>query len=269
MLSEKDLQQLKGLGIDVQVVEQQIKNFITGFPSMKVIKPASLNDGIYRINEEEITYHLDNFYHYLEGKKIVKFVPASGAASRMFKDLFSYLGDENPGESGSIQKFIKNINKFAFLEDLENALKSDGKNLQNLLTQENYKEIIEYVLTGKGLNYGNLPKALIKFHKYEDGNRVALEEHMVEGAVYCKQSDNKVHILFSVSPEHEELFERKIQEVRGKYENHFNVSYVISYSEQKHSTDTIAVDLENKPFREADGTILFRPGGHGALLENL
>ena len=125
------------------------------------------------------------------------------------------------------------------------------------------------VLTEEGLNYGNLPKGLLKFHGYTDGNRTSFEEHCVEGALYAKQSDNSINIHFTVSPEHQEKFEEHLGEIQSKYEKQFNANYTIAFSQQKAATDTIAVTPENEPFRKEDGSLLFRPGGHGALIANL
>ena len=169
-----------------------------------------------------------------------------------------------------IKKFFDHVSEFAFFEDLNNVcLKNEGKDIASLVGDGCYKAVIDNLLNSKGLNYGKLPKGLLKFHKYDDGNRTPLEEHLVEGALYASGKDGIVNIHFTVSPEHRLLFEQLVADVSEKYEKKFNVKYNISFSEQKKSTDTVAATMDNEPFRTNDGKILFRPGGHGALIENL
>ncbi len=136
------------------------------------------------------------------------------------------------------------------------------------MDEKRFKDIVANLLTTPGLNYGSLPKGLLKFHKYAEGARTPLEEHLVEGALYACSSTGKVNVHFTVSSEHHELFEKLVNEKMPEYAKKFGVEYNISFSEQKPSTDTIAADSDNKPFRE-DGKLVFRPGGHGALIENL
>ena len=205
-----------------------------------------------------------------EGKKIVKFVPASGAASRMFKNMFAFLTADYDVPTTDFEKtFFDNVVKFAFYPAL-NAMceKNEGKNIEALMGEGNYKAVVANLLESKGLNYGQLPKGLLLFHSYEDGARTPLEEHLVEGALYA-DSKGMVHIHYTVSPEHRALFEKKVADTKEKYEKAYNVKYDITFSEQKPSTDTIAVNPDDTPFRNADGSLLFRPGGHGALIENL
>jgi hypothetical protein len=183
----------------------------------------------------------------------------------MFKSLFAFLDDPKKVQNVDIQKFIENIRQFAFYEDLEEAFKKSGKTIEQVSSEEK----IAYLLEQKGLNYGNLPKGLLRFHQYADSNRFAVEEHLVEGANYGKSAENKVFIHFTVSPEHQNDFVKALKHVTKKYETKFGVDYEIDFSQQKTSTDTIAVNLDNTPFRNADGSLLFRPAGHGALIENL
>ena len=209
-------------------------------------------------------------YKASSGKQIVKFVPASGAASRMFKDLFEFLdAPYSVPTSGFEKKFFGEIEKFAFYNDLDAmCLKNEGQPLAALLSEGKYKSIVENLLKPKGLNYGNLPKGLLKFHKYSDTSRTPVEEHLMEGYLYAKNDKEEVNIHFTVSPEHRILFDDLIKKKKQKFENELHVKYDVTFSEQKTSTDTIAVDADNEPFRE-NGKLLFRPGGHGALIENL
>ncbi|UZR93494.1 DUF4301 family protein [Chondrinema litorale] len=276
--SDTDLSQLQSLGIKTETAGEQIENFKKGFPFLKLIKPATIGDGILKLDDSQIADFEKLFDTSSKSKKVVKFVPASGAASRMFKALFgfmeSYEGTEEAYEAftakkGAVFSFFKELEKFAFYEELKQTLENKGMLLEKMQLEREYPEILANYLTEKGMNYGSLPKGLLQFHNYEDGSRTPVEEHMVEGANYCKDDNGLVRIHLTVSPEHESKFKEKIESVRSKYEEAFNVKFDISFSQQKKSTDTIAVDMENEPFRNEDGSILFRPGGHGALLENL
>ncbi len=266
MFTEKDLQQFKEKNISEEQVLNQIKIFEKGFKFMNIIAPATVGNGILKPEKQEINDFIKEYEEIQNSEKIVKFVPASGAASRMFKELFSVLNGEkdiNKDKSfNSAYNFIQNIEKFAFYEDLKNTC-NDNTDLKT-----EYKKVFSCLLSESGLNYGNLPKGLLKFHKYKNENRTPVQEHLTEGAKYAS-SGNKVFIHFTVSPEHRVLFEKHTEQTKEKYENFLNTKFEIGYSVQKTSTDTIAVDLNNKAFRNPDGSILFRPGGHGALIENL
>lgn len=220
--------------------------------------------------EVQKTY-LDAWEAYTQtDKTVVKFVPASGAASRMFKNMFEFLGaDYNVPQTDFEKKFFEKIEHFAFYDDLNAAcLKTKGKDIPTLLNEGDYKAVVAALLESAGLNYGSLPKGLLKFHKYEDGSRTPVEEHLVEGALYAANRNGKVNVHFTVSPEHRAFFKALIEEKAALYAKKYGVDYNITFSEQKPSTDTIAADMNNQPFRDK-GQLLFRPGGHGALIENL
>ena len=271
MLSPKDLEQIERKGISEQQIKKELEEFKTGFPFLKLDAAASIGNGIIATSTEDVKRYTEAWNAYkAEGKKIVKFVPASGAASRMFKNMFAFLTADYDVPTTDFEKtFFDNVVKFAFYPAL-NAMceKNEGKNIEALMGEGNYKAVVANLLEAKGLNYGQLPKGLLLFHSYEDGARTPLEEHLVEGALYA-DSKGMVHIHYTVSPEHRALFEKKVADTKEKYEKAYNVKYDITFSEQKPSTDTIAVNPDDTPFRNADGSLLFRPGGHGALIENL
>lgn len=271
MLSPKDLEQIERKGISEQQIKKELEEFKTGFPFLKLDAAASIGNGIIATSAEDVKRYTEAWNAYkAEGKKIVKFVPASGAASRMFKNMFAFLTADYDVPTTDFEKtFFDNVVKFAFYPTL-NAMceKNEGKNIEALMGEGNYKAVVANLLEAKGLNYGQLPKGLLLFHSYEDGARTPLEEHLVEGALYA-DSKGMVHIHYTVSPEHRTLFEKKVADTKDKYEKAYNVKYDITFSEQKPSTDTIAVNPDDTPFRNADGSLLFRPGGHGALIENL
>mgnify|MGYP000075596691 CR=1 FL=1 len=167
------------------------------------------------------------------------------------------------------KKFFSRVHNFAFYDELNEAcVKNTGKDIDTLIAEKNYKAVVANLLESAGLNYGALPKGLLKFHRYEDGVRTPLEEHLVEGALYAAGKTGQVNVHFTVSTEHRALFQQLVDEKVAAYSSRFGVQYQVSFSEQKPSTDTVAADMENKPFRD-NGKLLFRPGGHGALIENL
>lgn len=261
MLTQEDKAFLEKKGISEEKLNAQLNCFRTGFPWLKLAGAASPGNGITIPSETEKKDYLSAWDAYLEGSgKVLKFVPASGAASRMFKNLFEYLDNEK--KTDFIQKFEENIDKFAFIDDLKAAISKNGGD-------SSVKTAIATLLGEEGLSYGKLPKGLLKFHKYEDGARTPVEEHLVEGALYAGGKNGNVNVHFTVSPEHRPLFEALVAKVAPKYEKKFGVKYSVSFSEQKASTDTVAANPDNTPFRGKDGKILFRPGGHGALIENL
>lgn len=273
MLTHEDKELLAKKGISEEKIAEQLACFEKGFPFLKLSAAASVeNGGIMRADEKECEQYLAAWDAYKDGeKKIVKFVPASGAASRMFKNMFEFLGaDYDKPTTDFEKKFFDHIHDFAFYNDLNAAcMDNTGKNIDALLSEQNYKAIVSNLLEAAGLNYGALPKGLLKFHRYADGVRTPLEEHLVEGALYAAGKNGEVNVHFTVSTEHRALFEKLVAAKVGEYEAKYGTKFHISFSEQKPSTDTVAADMDNKPFRDKDGKLLFRPGGHGALIENL
>ncbi len=270
MLLPSDETILKERGISKQQIESQLQNFVTGFPFLEIRSAASINNGITIIQPENQQKLLEEWETYrLSDAEVLKFVPASGAASRMFKDLFSFLEkDDNSPSTEFEKKFFSDIRKFAFYDDLNDAcIKNEAKTIPELIAGGQFKDVVSDLLNSNGLSYGSLPKGLLKFHSYPSGKRTPLQEHLVEGALYARSKD-KVNIHFTVSAEHRALFEKHLHESLPEYEKEFGVSFHVGFSEQKPSTDTIAADSDNQPFRD-NGKLLFRPGGHGALIENL
>ena len=271
MITLQDKELLAKKGISEEQIAEQLACFEKGFPYLKLSAAASVEQGILAPDADEQKKYLNAWEAYTQtDKTVVKFVPASGAASRMFKNLFEFLGAEYDAPQSDFEKtFFGKIGKFAFYDDLNAAcLKTTGKDIPALIAAGNYKAVVAALLESAGLNYGALPKGLLKFHKYEDGSRTPLEEHLVEGALYAANKSGKVNVHFTVSPEHRALFKALVDEKAAAYARKYGVDYNISFSEQKPSTDTVAADMENKPFRD-NGKLLFRPGGHGALIENL
>ncbi|MBN2482084.1 MAG: DUF4301 family protein [Bacteroidales bacterium] len=279
MFKEKDLIQLKKHGINLRQAEEQLHFLRQGLLFAKIAKTAATGKGIRKLNNKMVQEYLNSYEQSAFHNRIIKFVPASGAATRMFKALHEANNlcrqpDFNPKifQNEAYQHVAECFNRlrdFAFYPRLEQIMKTNGNSLESALKNRHYHLILNFMLGPEGLNYGNLPKGLIAFHKYEDGARTAFEEHLVEGAGYAATSGNKVSIHLTVSPEHERLFLDLMKNTGKKYEKRYNVKYDITFSMQKPSTDTISLDDNNMPFREPDGKLHLRPGGHGALLENL
>jgi len=271
MFTEQDLIQISAQGITIEKIDRQIEHFVNGFPYLNAIRAATVGDGIVRVDEEQLTTYTRRFDEVAGDYSLMKFVPASGAATRMFKSLFAALDGKS---DKSVDAFFERIQEFAFYDDLKVAMAAKDLNIE----EADRPTALRFLLTDEGLDYGNLPKGLLKFHRYLDGPRTPVEEHLVEGAAYAN-ANGLVRIHFTVSPEHHERFEKLIIEEKPDYEAWLGVAYDVTFSEQKKSTDTISVDLDNQPFRNADRdggdaafrpqSLLFRPAGHGALIENL
>ena len=267
MFTQDDHGELKERGISVEEVKRQLEYFRSGIPYLPIAKPATIGDGILKPQEET----LRDFIHLYESEslkeKVIKFVPASGAATRMFRDLYAYM-DEGSG-SKALEDFISGLKRFAFYDDLKSCIEKSGMDTESLIQAGDYDPIFKFLLGREGLNYGNLPKGLVAFHQYDGHYRTAFEEHLLEGINYSRGKDDNVRIHLTVSPEHKDAFENKTHEVVKNLRMQYHHDFSVTFSIQKPSTDTIAVDCDNNPFRDRNGKLVFRPGGHGALLENL
>jgi len=271
MLSQEDLRQIASKGISPEQIDAQLKEFETGFPFLRLEAAAAIGNGIISPEENERCEYIAAWNEYkAKGKKIVKFVPASGAASRMFKDMFAFLSADYDKPTTAFEKtYFDHIHQFAFFATLDDKCReNEGKGVDQLMAEGNYKAVVANMLNPAGLNYGQLPKGLLLFHNYEEGARTPMEEHLVEGALYAA-SNGEANVHFTVSHEHMQLFEEKVKAKKDGYAQKYGIQYNISFSEQKPSTDTVAANPDNTPFRTEDGKLLFRPGGHGALIENL
>ena len=254
--SNDDILQIEQHGLTPDAVAAQLDAFARGFAFSDIVAPATAGDGVIQLDAEMRRHYIDIYEQYQRTHSVVKFVPASGAATRMFRDLFEFL---NTGARNTVtDAVLNNLSRFAFYADLKKFLPDTPTDT----------DIIERIVTDAGLNYGHMPKALIKFHYYADGARTALAEHLDEGAEYARGADG-VNIHFTVSPEHRAGFEELLHRLVPEYSARYGVQYNIELSYQKSLTDTIAVNPDNTPFRDADGRLLFRPAGHGALIENL
>ena len=282
-LTEEDKRLLSSRGISEGEVRRQLELLRNPPPRIELIRPCTVGDGIKRLPEGGHERWLELHEEAASAGRFTKFVPASGAATRMFRTLVSFWKGGNgltldeirrrastgDKEARELLTFFEGLPRFAFYDDLRDAMAADGLSLEDELAKGRVLTVLEYLLGPKGLNYASLPKGLLKFHRYPEGGRTAFEEHLVEAAYYVRDGQGICRLHFTVSPEHRRAFEELYQKVRPHYEERFGVKFEVSFSEQSPSTDTIALDSEGNLFRLSDGTLLLRPGGHGALLGNL
>ena len=270
-LQDLDLRLLEEKGITPEKLARQLKDLADGFPYLKIEGPATIGNGITQPSEELERQSVDIWEKYLEsGATILKMTPASGAASRMFKDLFAFLnsGAKTP-DNEFMRTFFDNIEDFAFYHRLNREMLTlYGRSIETMIKERQYHDIIDHLLNVPGMGYGHLPKGLLMFHRVPGTSRTPLEEHIAEGAQYASGKDGKVNLHFTVSQDHLPLFEAKLEEVKAFMENKYGITLNVTMSVQKPSTDTVAATLDGEPYRE-DGKLFFRPGGHGALIENL
>lgn len=272
-MTQQDRQQLAARGVSAEAVQQQLNRFATGFPYLKLAGSATVGNGILRPDTDLEARAVQRWDKFLaDGATVYKFVPASGAASRMFKALFAFVdgADNEPAPGSAVSQLLESLPNLAFSSELDDALlKLHGKNAAQLKAEGKYKEIIAAIIRPEGLNYGQLPKGLLTFHRYGDGTtRTALEEQLAEGA-QTAAANGKVNLHFTVSESHKQLFADKLAKVVPAFEQKTGLKFIVSTSVQKPSTDTIAANPDGTPFRDAEGKLVFRPGGHGALISNL
>lgn len=261
-LTESQTEYIQSKGLSLTDVEYQIKLFKQGTRHLDLVRPARLIDGIRRLKEGEIKGFNNNYSELISVKKIVKFVPASGAATRMFKDLYAYM--QAPVESTFVKRFFKYIEDFAFYPELKRQLNAEGLDIDKLIAEEDYISVLDCLLSTKGLNYGLLPKGLLAFHK-EDKQRIStpITEHIKEAIAYTGSHPD---LLFTISKEFETKFKA---EVERSIDMLGDASLIFSFTYQKPETNTIAVTKDFQVVESNEGEVLLRPGGHGSLIENL
>jgi len=281
--TEEDLRQIQAHGLTLELVREHLRLFARPPRFMRLRRPAVQGDGIYQIPPEEVDTYLAHHAEAASLGRFTKFVPASGAATRMFELLLHYFyhveaeleavleTDLSRGEHAAREFLVFHdcLPHFAFYEDLRALQAARGYDLEELLATRRYREILSYLLTGDGLHYQELPKALIKFHAYETESRTALEEHLVEAAAYVRDEDGLCRLHFTLLDRYREGFQRHLDQVQPIMEERYRCRFLVEVSSQHPGTDTLAGDVDNRPFRDSQGRLVFRPGGHGALLENL
>lgn len=274
---EKLLNEIEKRGISKEEIERQLQMFIDGVPKVNLISAATIGDGITKISEDEYPTLFEKYEEYSLKGAFAKFVPASGAATRMFKSAnavlnnpeiksVSELKEMDSDDVKDVIEIFENIEKFAFYDDLKQAIAQNGDNIEDIINNGEIKELLSYLLENKGLGYSDMPKGMIKFHQYSACSRTAFHEHLAEAVDFLADKNNNIALHFTVQEKHEKLIKEHLEQCSRKFEAH---NFNIVLSNQQKSTDTIAVTMDNKPFIDEDGSVLFRPGGHGALLKNL
>jgi Domain of unknown function (DUF4301) len=279
--SEQDLRQLRDHGVGESRARAQLQIFRQGQKPIGIERPATLNDGIIRLKDSDKLALKQAYSEAAASGRLLQFIPASGAATRMFKGLTAILLREDAptlpaliqeaeqgGDAKEFLDWFTNLERFPFRSQLEAALRREGLGLSDLIRTENYRPILQYFLTEPGLGYGSLPKALIQFHLYPEGPRTALEEQLAEAARLVTDAQGLGRLHFTVSPEHEEMILGLLETVKKNYAAKGQL-FKISLSKQSHDTDVLCVDGDLNPYRNRDNTLVLRPGGHGALLNNL
>lgn len=267
--SAKDRDRIAAEGLTFGEVERQLTLFRRGVSPVRLSRPCHAGDGIVVLGATEEEEQLKVYEAALRTKRFIKFVPASGAASRMFKEWYRCLGEGGFSEKTKEDAFVSDLKRHCFFPDLQAVVSAQRHDLEGLLKKRDNATILKYILTEEGLNYGRLPKALLKFHAYPEGCRTALEEHLVEAALYARDGRNCSRLHFTVSSEHQNAVRRYLQQVIGSHESRLQTLFEVGLSIQSTGTNTLAVDPDNRPFRDEEGGLVFRPGGHGSLLTNL
>lgn len=282
ILNDADQRQLDSKGITSEDIRQQLTIFQNGIPFTALDRACTIGDGITKLNDADIKHYAQLFQKSIDSGRVTKFVPASGAASRMFKSLLSALDLPTSQEAqisfqamlsqsndpATLEQFFEKLNSFPFFDELSRQLANEGIHPSKGHYKESWSTLLKQLLHSPGLNYASLPKGLLKFHRYSEYVRTPFEEQVYEGIAYARDANGIVRIHFTVSPEPEKLIQSHLENLLGQMEN-CDFQLDLSFSHQAPSTDTIAVEKNNVPFRDSNGRLVFRPGGHGALLNNL
>ncbi|MCW5518407.1 DUF4301 family protein [Aureitalea sp. L0-47] len=279
MLTEKDLQQLKDHGISLQTIYRQLETFSLGIPPADIVTAASVGNGIEVIPEDKHQKLIDLYEESRNTLDIVKFVPASGAATRMFQFLHNFLEEYDPATetlkeylnrcpSSALEKFIKHSKEFAFINEVRKMIRKNYPEYKKNSKGQRMYWFVKMMLEPEGLNFSNMPKGLIPFHKYSKYYTTAFEEQLFEAAHYASVHDD-AYLHFTFSEKHVPYFKQAFETIRKRVGKKTKTDFHISYSFQKKETDTLAVTEDNMPFRDSEGKLVLRPSGHGALLENL
>lgn len=278
--TDKDIKQIEAKGLTIEHVESQIELFKTGIPNTNIADAAIIGNGILKLDSNLVQEYVSHFESNKDNVQLLKFVPASGAATRMFKFLFKFLDDYNPNKESlnafinknnfrDLALFLVGLEKFPFYNQILEKLKTEGTDFDALSPEDKASKFVMTMLDEQQLNFGNSPKGLLPFHKYKSNHiSTAFEEHLYEAAIYAS-AKGKAELHFTISERFKDKFSEEFKRIEEYVEEHTGVSFDISFSYQQESTDTIAVTPNDEPFREPDGKLLFRPSGHGALIKNL
>ncbi len=280
-----DRLQLERRGIGEEEAAAQVARLRNPPGHVKLVRPCTPGDGIETLTDSRVEALQQIHAAAAEAGRVSKFVPASGAATRMFQELLWFTSGggqgrswdslvteaaSSPGgEAAVVVSFLEQLDRFPFVEDLDWVFRSRGESLATLRREHHVGQLLDGLLGENGLNYARLPKGLLKFHGYPDGARTSFEEHLIEGADHARGPGGRCRLHFTVSPGHEQAFRLKLAEVRDRHSTRLGVTFDVDWSHQDPATDTLAIDAAGEPVHDAAGRLLFRPGGHGALIRNL
>ena len=270
LFTPRDLRQMAEMDLSPREAARHVELFRNPPPFTRVLRPCRPGDGIRSLTLAEHADLLSHFDAAARRGRVAKLVPASGAATRMFNDLLAFLAAPAGTEpTPAVRTFFANLHRFAFYEDLAASLGTRGIDLDEAVASGDWRVVLSHLLETPGLGLADLPKGLLPFHRTPEGPRTPFEEHLLEAAAIARDEDGLCLLHLTVSPDHQEGFERLIDRVRPALEERSDSRFEVSFSTQRRATDTLAVDLDDRPLRAADGSLVFRPGGHGALIENL
>lgn len=279
-----DLRRLEAHGVPIEDAAHQLELLTRPRRFTRLVRACTIGDGIVCLTPREIADLHEYHDAAAAAGRLLKFVPASGAATRMFRELTYFLkgtgrdlsrrqlseqAAAGQAEACALEMFVDHLERFAFYGDLAGVFEGRGETLPDVRTMNGVRNLLEGLLSERGLDYAALPKGLIKFHAYADGARTAFEEQLAEAAAYVRDAEGRGRLHFTVSPGHEARFRARFGEIGEGLGQRHDTRFEVTYSTQRTSTDTLAVDVHDRPFRDASGDVLFRPGGHGALIENL
>jgi hypothetical protein len=276
-LSQNDHLILKQHGLSISQIEAQLQQLRQGIPPLHLIRPCHVGDGIIQLSPQHFPEYHRQFQHAQTAGRVSKFIPASGAATRMFKDLLQYLEKGNASQDPNLKDFTppesivqawEQLPHFPFMKDLRHYYEAARIDFQNLYDTKQMLQVFQALLHTPGLGYANFPKALLPFHHYAEGPRTSLEEHVHESMLYAQNTSAQIRIHLTVSAQFEKQVKATLETIQQK-EGQSGIKFELTVSIQKSGTDTIALDSEDQLFRNEEGILVFRPGGHGALLENL
>lgn len=267
-LTQQDINLLRHEGIEPTTAQQQLQQLTNGLPWLKVEKAATTPHEILCLDKNQQEILIKEYEEVLKQNslRIVKFVPASGAASRMFKAIISWLNTPDKTMNPEVENVCNNIKKFAFYNPLNKLCQEKyQKDIPTLFAEQLHRKVLELLLLAKGINLSNQPKGVLPFHCYDNNIiRTPIEEHIVETLAYATPNKGIGQLHLTISKEHEDLFQNIVKQSATSYPN-----IHVTFSYQKNSTNTLALDENGQPFRKSNGELLLRPGGHGALIENL
>ncbi|MGB5368913.1 MAG: DUF4301 family protein [Flavobacteriaceae bacterium] len=274
LFTAEDEIQLLEKGIDKEKVEKQLETFKEGIAFVRLDKAAVVGDGITKFSAQDAKTFVKKFEAERHRLSLLKFVPASGAASRMFKALFNFLEDYHPKKetfeaylertgNNDVKIFMDGLEMLPFYENIQSKIRGKAGS-----SDEEKFLFVKEMLAEDRLNFGFYPKGLLPFHNYGTLVSTAFEAHLNEAALYA-ETNASAYLHFTISPQHEKMFRKEYASVSKRVSNQTGVDFLVDFSFQKPATDTIAVDMDNNVFRTSDGSLFFRPGGHGALIENL